>query len=166
DADRDVRCHPDGDERAQARAQPEDERDGDEGLGDQRHPAEERPVRNHHVLEEVLVGGERRILDLLLDPVPQPTAGPTAEVIRGHLPLALLPPEDAVQDPGETERPERRGRCQPPPGRSTLFRHSGASGERWSLDDARRYPTLTLRRNTRGRSSDAHGDAPPSAQSL
>src|SRR5437773_1358017 len=83
-----------------------------------------------------------------------------------YLPLALLPPEDAVQDPGETERPERRGRCQPPPGRSTLFRHSGASGERWSLDDARRYPTLTLRRNTRGRSSDAHGDAPPSAQSL
>src|SRR2546425_3976637 len=165
DADRDVRCHPDGDERAQARAQPEDEGDGDERFGDQGHPAEEGPVRNHHVLQEVLVGGERRILDLLLDPVPQPATGPTAEVVRGHLPLALLPPEDAVQDPGETERPERCGGGQPPR-RSTLFRHSGASGERWSLDDARRYPTLTVRRNTRGRSSDAHGEAPPSAQSL
>jgi len=159
DPDRDVRRHSDGDEGAQARAQAEDEGDGDERLGDQRHPAEERPVGNQDVLEEVLVGGERRILDFLLDPVPQPPAGPTAEVIRRHLPLALLPPENAVQDPGKAERPEGRRRGQPS-GRSRLFGH-------WSLSETRRYLTLPVHRNSRGRSPATHHvTLLPYAQSL
>src|SRR5215475_4369489 len=90
DADRDVRGHADRYQRPQPRAEPEDQRRSDEGLGDQRHPPKESPVRNHVVDQEVLVGGHGRILDFLLNPVPEPAAGLPAEVVRRNLPARLL----------------------------------------------------------------------------
>src|SRR5215831_2055464 len=81
DADRDVRGHADCYQRPQPRAEPEDQGRSDEGLGDQRHPPKESPVRNHDVDQEVLVGGHGGVLDFLLDPVPEAAAGLPAEVV-------------------------------------------------------------------------------------
>src|SRR5262249_41623854 len=85
----------------------------DEGLGDERHPSKESPVRDHDVHQEVLVGGHGRILDFLMDPVPESAAGLPTKVVRRYLPARLLPPEIAIEDPREGEWPERRDRPEP-----------------------------------------------------
>src|SRR5262249_40091026 len=63
--------------------------------------------------EEIAVGRDRRVLDLLLHPVPETAAGLAPEVVGRDLPRRLLPPEIAVQQPRQAEGPERSRRAEP-----------------------------------------------------
>src|SRR5262245_24767302 len=139
DADRDVGSHANGDQGAEPREQPENQCDGDERLRDEGHPAEERPVRDRHVDEEVAVGADGRVLNLLLDPVPQAAPRLAAEVVGRDLPGGLLPPKVAIDYPREPERPQRGDGAQPTAGagysllikRGTIYSNALRS-TRWS----------------------------------